>query len=212
MKRQRVLLADDHRLLREAFAHLLAADCDVVGAVADGLALLAAAAELRPDVVVLDVAMPLLNGLDAARRLRQEMPEIKLIFLTVSEDADVAAEALRIGASGYLLKNSAASELRRAIQEVFRGRSYVTPLASLGPVDAHVQGPCPPHANGELSARRREVLRLLVQGFSMKQIAKTLKIKPRTVAFHKYAMMEEFGIRSSAELVQFAVRRGIVSL
>ena len=104
----------------------------MVGAVADGRALLAAAAELRPDVVVLDVAMPLLNGLDAARRLKQDMPEIKVIFLTMSEDADVAAEALRIGASGYLLKNSAASELRQAIREVFRGRSYVTPLAGLG--------------------------------------------------------------------------------
>ncbi len=123
MKRPRVLLADDHRLLREAFTLLLSADCDVVGAAADGRALLAAAAELRPDVVVLDVAMPLLNGLDAARRLKQDMPEIKLIFLTVSEDADIAAEAFRVGASGYLIENSAASELRRAIRVVFRGRS-----------------------------------------------------------------------------------------
>ena len=211
MKRPRVLLADDHRLLREAFTQLLAADCDVVGAVADGHALLAAAAELRPDVVVLDVAMPLLNGLDAARRLKQDLPEIKLIFLTMSEDADVAAEALRIGASGYLLKNSAASELRRAIRDVFRGRSYVTPLADPAPVDAHAPAPTP-HADGELSARRREVLRLLVEGFSMKQIARALKITPRTVAFHKYSMMEELGIKSSAELVQFAMRRGVISV
>lgn len=212
MKRPRVLLADDHRLLREAFAQLLAADCDVVGAAADGRALLAAAADLRPDLVVLDVAMPLMNGLDAARRLRHDLPEIKLIFLTMSEDADVAAEALRIGASGYLLKNSAASELRRAIREVFQGRSYVTPLADPWAADSRGPAHGQPHGDGELSARRREVLRLLVEGFSMKQIARALKIKPRTVAFHKYSMMEEFGIRSGAELVQFAVRRGLISL
>jgi DNA-binding NarL/FixJ family response regulator len=212
MKRPRVLLADDHRMLREAFTQLLAAECDVVAAVADGRALLAMAPVLRPDIVVLDVAMPLLNGLDAARRLKQDMPEIKLIFLTVSEDADVAAEALRIGASGYLLKNSAASELRRAIREVFRGRTYVTPLAGVEPADARPADPGPPHAHGELSERQCEVLRLLVEGLSMKEIARILKITPRTVAFHKYSMMEELGIKSSAELVQFAVRRGVISV
>jgi len=212
MKRPRVLLADDHRLLREAFTQLLAADCDVVGAVADGAAVATAARELRPDVVVLDVAMPLLNGLDAARRLQHDMPEVKIIFLTMSEDADVAEEALRIGASGYVLKNSAVSELRKAIREVFRGRSYVTPLAGAGPAAAPAPAPSPPQEDGELSDRRREVLRLLAQGFSMKQIARALQIKPRTVAFHKYSMMQEFGIGSSAELVQFAVRRGLVSI
>ncbi len=206
------MLADDHRLLREAFTQLLTPDCDVVGAVADGCALLAAVAELRPDIVVLDVAMPLLNGLDAARRLREDMPEVKVLFLTMSEDADVAAEALRIGASGYLLKNSAASELRQAIREVFRGRSYVTPLVAAGLVDKPVHAPGLPHPDGELSERRREVLRLLVKGCSMKQIARILKITPRTVAFHKYGMMEELGIRSGAELLQFAVRRGLVSI
>jgi DNA-binding NarL/FixJ family response regulator len=211
MRRPRVLLADDHRLLREAFTLLLAADCEVVAAVADGRALLAAAAQLRPDIVVLDVAMPLLNGLDAARRLKQDMPEIKLIFLTVSEDADVAVEAFRIGASGYLLKNSAASELRRAIREVFRGRMYVTPLAGIEPADAHPKGH-EPQAHGELSERQCEVLRLLAEGLSMKEIARILKITPRTVAFHKYSMMEELGIKSSAELVQFAVRRGVISV
>ena len=212
MKRPRVLLADDHRLLREAFTQLLAADCDVVGAVADGRALLAAAAELRPDVVVLDVAMPLLNGLDAARRLKHDITEVKIVFLTMSEDPDVAAEAFRIGASGYLLKNSAASELHRAIREVCRGRIYVTPLAGVDAANAHAPPPGPQHADGELSGRQCEVLRLLVQGFSMKQIARALKITPRTVAFHKYSMMHEFRVASSAELVQFAVRRGVISL
>src|SRR3954468_11272849 len=143
MKRPRVLLADDHRLIREAFAQLLEPGCDVVGAVADGRALLAAAQDLRPDIVVLDIAMPLLNGLDAARQLKRLIPEIKLIFLTVSEDPDLAAEAFRAGASGFLLKNSAASELLRSIQEVFEGRSYVTPLVTQGLIGTFLREPGP---------------------------------------------------------------------
>src|SRR3954454_16349518 len=145
MRRPSVLLADDHRLIREAFARLLESDCDVVGAVADGRALLAAAPELRPDIVVLDIAMPLLNGLDAARQLKRLMPEVKLIFLTVSEDPELAAEAFRAGGSGYLLKNSAASELFEAIEEVSQGRSYVTPLVTQGLVGSlnHAPGLAP---------------------------------------------------------------------
>jgi DNA-binding NarL/FixJ family response regulator len=210
MRRPRVLLADDHRLLREAFAQLLATDCDVVGAVADGRALLTAAPELRPDIVVLDIAMPLLNGLDAARQLRRAMPEVKVIFLTMSEDPDVAAAAFRIGASGYLLKNSAAAELLQAIREVFQGRSYVTPLATQGLVDTFLHEPGRPNKPGELSPRQREVLQLLAEGHTMKEIARALKITPRTVAFHKYSMMEELGIKSSAELVQFAIKQRVV--
>src|SRR5262245_3805627 len=132
MHRPRVLLADDHWLIREAIARRLESGCDVVGAVTDSRALLADAAEHRPDIVVLDIALPLLNGLDAARQLKRLMPDVKLIFLTVSEDPDLAAEAFRAGASGYLLKNSAASELLKSVQEVSRGRSYVTPLATQG--------------------------------------------------------------------------------
>ncbi len=211
MKRPRVLLADDHRLLREAFAQLLEKDCEVVGAVADGRALLAAAAELKPDIVVLDIAMPLLNGLDAAQQLRHAMPEIKIIFLTVSEDPDLAAEAFRVGASGYLLKNSAASELFQAIQEVLKGRLYVTPLATKGMVETF-RMPEPKTKRPVSSPRQREVLQLLAEGHTMKQIARILKITPRTVAFHKYHMMEELGIKSSAELVQFAIKQHIVSV
>jgi DNA-binding NarL/FixJ family response regulator len=206
-----VLLADDHRLLREAFAQLLRADCDVVGAVADGRALLAAAAELRPDLVVLDVAMPLLNGLEAARELRRRMPEVKVIFLTVNEDPDLAAEAFRAGASGYLLKNSAAAELFQAIREVSEGRAYVTPLAARGLVEGLLRGPEPANRPAELSPRQREVLRLLAEGHTMKDAARALNISARTVAFHKYRMMEAFGIKTSAELVQFAVRQRVVS-
>jgi DNA-binding NarL/FixJ family response regulator len=212
MKRPRILLADDHRLLREALAKLLEPNCDVVGAVADGRALLAAAKELRPDVAVLDIAMPLLNGLDAARQLKRLLPEVKVIFLTVSEDPDLAAEAFRVGASGYLLKNSAASELFQAIQEVLQGRSYVTPQATQGLVGAILDGPEPGIKSGELSPRQREVLQLLAEGHSMKEIGRILKITPRTVAFHKYSMMEQLGITSSAELVQFAIKQHVVTV
>jgi DNA-binding NarL/FixJ family response regulator len=207
-----VLLADDHRLLREAFARLLEPSCEVVGAVADGRALLTAAANLRPDIVVVDIAMPLLNGLDAARRLRQEMPDVKIIFLTVNEDPDLASEALRAGAAGFLLKNSAASELSRAIQEAFQGGSYVTPLASQRLSRVRAPNGSPVGSKKGSSPRQREVLQLLAEGRSMKEIARILKISPRTVAFHKYRMMEELGIKTSAELVQFAIKQHIVSV
>ncbi|HEV8071382.1 MAG TPA: response regulator transcription factor [Planctomycetaceae bacterium] len=210
MRRPRVLLADDHRLLREAFAELLKAECDVVGTVGDGRAVLEMAPELQPDVVVLDIAMPLLNGLDAARQLKLTMADVKVIFLTVSEDPDLAAEAFRVGASGYLLKNSAASELLQAIGEVVQGRSYVTPLATQGLVE-RLQKPESAKASSDLSPRQREVLQLLAEGHTMKEIARLLKITPRTVAFHKYAMMEALGIKSSAVLVQFALKQGLVS-
>jgi DNA-binding NarL/FixJ family response regulator len=212
MKRPRVLLADDHRLLREAFAHLLEPGCEVVGAVGDGRALLEAAQELRPDIVVLDIAMPLLKGLDAARQLRELMPEVRVIFLTVSEDPDLAADAFRAGAAGYLLKNCAASELFQAIQEVFEGRSYVTPLATQGLVGSLIREPGPARGAAQLSTRRREVLQLLAEGRTMKEVAHILAITPRTVAFHKYGMMEELGIKTSAELVQFAVKHRIATI
>jgi DNA-binding NarL/FixJ family response regulator len=212
VRRPRVLVADDHRLLREAFVKLLQPECDVVGAVADGRALLEAAPGLRPDVVVLDIAMPQLNGLDAARQLTRLMPAVKVIFLTVNEDPDLAAEAFRAGGSAFLLKNSAASELLQAIQDVLAGRAYVTPLATRGMVDTLLRPAEAPAGARELSPRQREVLQLLAEGRSMKEIAAILKITPRTVAFHKYGMMEALGIKSNAELVQFAIRKGLVSL
>jgi DNA-binding NarL/FixJ family response regulator len=212
MRRPRVLLADDHRLLREAFAQLLQPRYEVVGSVADGRALLDAAPRLRPDIVVLDIAMPLLNGLDAARLLRQQMPEVKIIFLTVNEDPELAAAAFRAGALGFLLKNSAASELLQAVEEVFQGRSYITPLATQGLVGSFLHTPEPGKNLVELSQRQREVLQLLTEGRTMKEIARTLKITSRTVAFHKYRLMQELGIRTSAELVQFAVKHHLVSV
>src|SRR3954453_14794804 len=209
MKRPRILLADDHRLLREAFTQLLEPGCDVVAAVPDGRALLAAARELHPEIVVLDIGMPLLNGLDAARQLKRLMPEVKLIFLTVSEDPDLAAEGFRAGASGFLLKNSAASELLKSIQEVSQGRSYVTPLATQGLVGSFLREPGPARGTGSLSGRQREVLQLLAEGRPMKEIARILKITPRTVAFHKYSIMELLGVKSSRELIQFALRQPV---
>ncbi len=211
MRRPRVLLADDHKLLLEAFRKLLEPDCEVVGSVSDGRALLAAASKLKPDIIVLDISMPLLNGLDAGQQLKKMMPDVKLIFLTVHEDPDLVAEAFRVGASGYLLKNSAASELFQAIREVWRGKAYVTPLITQGMVNSFIAGPKRGKASGKLTPRQREVLQLLAEGRSMKEAATILNVTPRTVAFHKYRMMEELTLKTNAELIRFAIKQGLVS-
>ena len=209
MSRPRVLLADDHALLLGAFEKLLSADCDIVGQVSDGRALVDAAEELRPDVIVLDISMPLMNGLEAARHIKQKARGAKLVFLTMNEDSDLAAEAFRVGASGYLLKRSAASELMTAIREVLAGRSYVTPLITEGLVGSLLHGA--DHAPGrELTPRQREVLQLLAEGRSMKEVASLLNLTPRTVAFHKYRIMAQLKVKSTAELVQYAVKNHIV--
>ena len=210
--RRRVLLADDHTLLLEAFEKLLEHDFTVVGAVSDGRALLSAAAELKPDVIVLDIAMPLLNGLDAARQLKKTMPAIKLIFLTMNEDPNVASEAFRAGASGYLLKTSAASELTKAIKEALCGRSYVTPVITQGMAESFIRQPGDDWDAPKLTPRQREVLQLLAEGRSMKEAAKILNVTPRTVAFHKYRMMKEFSLKNNADLIRFALREHIVSM
>lgn len=205
----RVLLADDHELVRGAFERLLADECDIVGRVSEGRALLAEADRLKPDIIVLDIAMPLLNGLEAGRQIKQTLRDVKLIFVTMHEDPDVAAEAFRAGASAYVLKRSAPSELLTAIREVMQGRSYVTSLmteglvGSLLKVDEH-------KASQELTSRQREILQLLAEGRSMKEIAALLNITPRTVAFHKYRMMEQLRVKTTAELIQYAVRQGVV--
>jgi DNA-binding NarL/FixJ family response regulator len=209
MKGPRVLLADDHTLLLGAFEKLLSPECEIVGHVSDGRALIAAAETLKPDVIVLDIAMPLMNGLEAARHVKQRLRNVKLVFVTMHEDADLAAEAFRSGASAYLLKRSAASELMMAIREVMHGRSYVTPLVTEGLVGSlmHVGDHRPSH---ELTARQREVLQLLAEGHSMKEVAALLNVTPRTIAFHKYTMMEALNVKSTAELIQYAVKHHIV--
>src|SRR5262245_42212083 len=206
----RVLLADDHALLLGALEKLLIDECEVVGQVADGRALVEAADRLRPDIVVLDISMPLLNGLEAGRQIKQKQRGIKLVYLTMNEDADLAAEAFRVGASGYLLKRSAASELATAIREVMQGRTYITPLVAEGLVESLLHVEQPRTTVHTLTSRQREVLQLLAEGRSMKEVATVLNLTPRTVAFHKYRMMEQLKLRSTAELVQYAVKNHIV--
>jgi DNA-binding NarL/FixJ family response regulator len=210
MSRPRVLLADDHTLLLDAFQKLLAEDCDVVGAVSNGHALLEAAEKLRPDVAVVDIAMPLLNGIDAARRLRQLNPDIRIVFLTMNEDPDLAAEAFRAGASGYLLKRSAASELLTAISEVMKRRSYVTPLVTEGLVGSMLHKSGTGQSPEELTPRQREIVQLIAEGRSMKEVGSILNIAARTVAFHKYRIMNQLHIKTTAELIQYAIRHHIV--
>jgi DNA-binding NarL/FixJ family response regulator len=207
--RPRVLLADDHALLLGALENLLSAECDVVGQVSDGRALLAAAEALKPDVIVLDISMPVLNGLEAGRQIKRLLRSVKLVFVTMNEDPDLAAEAFRAGASGYLLKRSAAAELVTAIRQVMQGRSYITPLMTEGLVEALMQPPEHSPAE-ELTPRQREILQLLAEGRSMKEVATVLDITASTVAFHKYRMMEHLKVKSTAELVQYAVKHHIV--
>ena len=208
MARPRILMADDHLILLEAFKAMLAPDFDVVGIVTDGRALLEEFDRLNPDVVLLDIAMPLLNGLDAGRQLKARRRSVKLIYLTMNPDPDIAGEALRLGASGYVLKSSAAQELKQAIQEALRERSYITPLITRDVVGSLTQPREPRH---QLTNRQREVLQLLAEGKSMKEVAAILDLTPRTVAFHKYRMMEQLRLKTSAELVKFAVREGVVA-
>jgi DNA-binding NarL/FixJ family response regulator len=209
--RPRVLLADDHTMLLDAFRRLLEPDFEIVGAASDGRMLVKLASETDPDVVVLDISMPQLNGIDAAAQLRRKLPKVKILFLTVSEDPDVAAEAIRSGASAFLLKSSAASELVSAIKLALAGKVYVTPLVTKGkPLGIFLSESTRP-ATDKLTARQREVLQLLAEGRLMKEAGDILNLTPRTVAFHKYAIMERLGLKTSAELVQYAVEHHIVA-
>lgn len=208
--RPRVLIADDHTLVAESCKKLLEGEFEVVGTVADGRALLRAVPELRPDVAVVDVAMPLLNGLDAGEQLRQTAPQVKLVFLTMNTDADLAAEAFRRGASGYLLKTCAASELSAAIREVLKGKSYVSPSIA-AELKASFRHDGKPQARPRLTPRQREVLQLLAEGRSMKEVAVVLNLMPRTVAFHKYRIMHVLRVKTNAELVQYAIRNQLIA-
>jgi DNA-binding NarL/FixJ family response regulator len=210
MGKPRVLLADDHMLVVEAFKKLLESDFEIVGTVADGRTLLSAAQKIKPDVVVLDLGMPLLNGMDAGEQLKKLLPATKIIVLTMSEDFDLAAHALRSWASAYLLKKSAGSELVQAIREVLKGRSYVTPKVAQRLLEEFVRDPRPDRTKN-LTPRQREVLQLLAEGRTMKEVAAVLNVATRTVAFHKYRIMEEFGLKTNSDLVRFAIKEHIVT-
>ena len=208
----RILIADDHTLVAEACRKLLEGEYEVVATVSDGRALVRAVAELRPHLVIVDVSMPLLNGLDAAQQAKELLPSVKVIFLTMNHDADLAAEAFRRGASGYLLKTCAASELAIAVREVLRGKSYLSPMIAKDTVDFLLRQDKKLVEEGQkLTERQREVLQLLAEGKCMKEVAAVLNLTTRTVAFHKYRIMEVLNVRSNAELVQYAIRNHLIA-
>lgn len=209
MTRPRLMIADDHTILAEAFRKLLEPYYDVVATVPDGRSLLEKAPQVNPEVIVVDIGMPLMNGLDAGFRLKQEMPNVKLVFLTMNDDPDLAVEAMRCGASGYLLKSSAAEELIKAIQLALKSKRYVTPLIAQGMQNSFIENPAAIGQGKTLTPRQREVVQLLAEGKSMKQAADILHITERTVAFHKYRVMRRFNLGTSAELVQFAIKSKI---
>ena len=212
LKRPRVLLADDHQMLVDALKLILEPRCEVVGTVSDGRELLKAAVRLQPDIVVLDIAMPQLNGLDAARHLKPAMPKVKLIFMTMNEDPDLVGEAFRAGASAFLLKQAAVFELTEAIERVLKGGSYVTPSAAEGQAKISLRDPRARQHVAEPTPRQREVIQLLAEGRSMKEVASVLQITKRTVAAHKYAVMDLLQLKSNADLVQYAIKRRIISI
>ena len=207
-RRTKVLLADDHAIVAEGLATLLKDHFDLLETVGDGSALIDAARKLRPDVIVTDIAMPVLTGLEALRRLKAMRSEAKVIFLTMHADAQLATEAFRAGASGYVLKQSAGEELIAAIQEVLKGRTYLTPLITKN-VIANLTESTPPTV--KLTPRQREVLRLIADGRRMKEIGAILELSTRTVESHKYEMMRALGVQSTAELVRYAIQIGLAA-
>lgn len=209
--RARVLIADDHKLVAEACKGLLEPEFEVVGTVSDGRELLQAAAELRPDVVILDISMPQLNGLDAGEQIKQKSRGTKLIFLTMMLGPDVAAEAFRRGASGYVLKHCNAEELVIAVRRVLRGESYLSPAITKDTVEYLLRSGAVYKEQKHISGRQSEVLQLLAEGKSMKEIAFILNLKPGTVAFHKYQIMDVLGIKTSAGLIEYAIKHHMIS-
>jgi DNA-binding NarL/FixJ family response regulator len=210
--RPRILVADDHTLVAELYRKLLETEFEVVGVVSNGRAMVRSACELKPDMIVVDIAMPILNGLDAAQQVKAAMPAVKLLFLTMNSDIELVAEAFRRGASGFLLKTCGATEMMTAVREVLRGNSYMSPTLGKDQVNYLRRKNTKLEEEDErLTERQREVLQLLAEGKVMKEIGDILNMTTRTVAFHKYRIMESLGARSNAELVRYAVRNHMVS-
>jgi DNA-binding NarL/FixJ family response regulator len=215
MKKPRVLMADDHSLILDGLRKLVEAECEVVGTVGDGRALVEAAQKLRPDLILLDLSMPLLNGIEAARQLTKLVPESKLIFLTMHVSPTYATQAFQAGASGYLLKRSAASELIQAINSVLRGQHYLTPLITKDVLDSVLKpstGERGKPASMALTARQREVLQLVAEGRGTKEIATILSVSVKTVEFHKSRIMQQLDIHTTADLTKYAITHGITGL
>jgi DNA-binding NarL/FixJ family response regulator len=208
--RPQILIADDHLVFAEGLRLLLEKQFVVVGTVADGRALITEALRLTPDVIVADIGMPLLNGLDAANRVRQRLPNVKVIFLTMQDDPNLAAAALELGSAGFVLKHSAGSELLTAIDHVLHGESYVTP--KLRPNDWVQQKIRARQHSRHLTQRQREIVQLCAEGRPLKEIAGRLNLSEKTVQFHKYHIMETFNLKSNADLVLFALKEGLISL
>jgi DNA-binding NarL/FixJ family response regulator len=212
MKRPRVLLADDHAIVIEGLRRILEPGFEIVGEAADGRALVAAAEKLRPDIIVADVSMPLLNGIEAARQIRKIDRKVKIVFLTMHSDVTYAAEALRAGGSAYVLKSNAGVRLVEAIREALSGRIFVSPsidreavLAQMERVGREDELP------SAFTPRQREVLQLIAEGRTSKQMAEVLHVSPRTIDFHRYRIMKALALSTTAELVQYAVMHGIAS-
>lgn len=210
MKKPTVILADDHTLVLEGFRRLLETHCELLATVGDGQALLKAVAQQRPDIVILDISMPVMNGIEAARALQAQFPSTKLLFVTMHADPAYIRAAFQAGASGYILKQSLGDELTQALQTVLRGHTYVTPLIAKDVVDGMLNNDKRPLA--ELTARQQEVLQLIVDGLSAKDIAGKLNISHRTVEFHKAQLMQQLNLHSTVELIKFALANGLASL
>jgi DNA-binding NarL/FixJ family response regulator len=210
--RPQIMIADDHAFMADACKKLLEPEYDVVATVGDGRSLVRIAVTLKPEVIILDVGMPLLNGLDAGQQIKQLLSSVKLVFLTMNTDPALAAEAFRHGASGYVLKTCAASELIIAVREVLKGRSYLCSAIAKETVDFLLHQDKESVEEGQrLSGRQREVLQLLTEGKTMKEVAYVLNLSTHTVAFHKLQIMEKLNAKSNIELVQYAVRNHIIT-
>src|ERR1700751_3115506 len=208
--RARLLIADGHTLVAEACKRLLEPEFEVLGIAGNGRALIRMVREIHPEVVILDIAMPQLNGLDAGEQIKQLSPVVKLVYLTMNTTPDVAAEAFRRGASGYVVKSSAAEELVTAIRRALRSESYLSPLITADTVEFLLRSGHAFTAEKRLTRRQSEILQLLAEGMSMKEIAGALNLKPGTVAFHKYRIMETLGLKTNAELIQYAIKHHLI--